>query len=207
MEGTAESIEVRSYRGVFELERRIYRVDRVRLNPAGVPIRGLVYCGVLAVAILIAQGLPVAGPVVRELPWYLRYGGLAAALAALLTILRIDGRAFHVAALGLWRLLVGPRQLWRLAAARPLGARWRPPPVVFVPDGSQAGAARLCYRGPGAVLVLTRHRCRARSGGRRLLLEAAAGGHAGASAVRPRVVALGGQTTVEVAGHGEEACH
>ena len=33
-------MEVRSYRRVFDLERRIYRVDRLRLNPGGVPVRG-----------------------------------------------------------------------------------------------------------------------------------------------------------------------
>ena len=35
-------IEVRSYRTVFDLERRLYRIDRLRLNPGGVPVRGIV---------------------------------------------------------------------------------------------------------------------------------------------------------------------
>ena len=34
-------IEIRSYRRVFDLERRIYSIDRVRLNPGGVPVRGV----------------------------------------------------------------------------------------------------------------------------------------------------------------------
>ncbi len=36
-------IEIRSYRAVFDLERRIYRVDQLRLNPGGIPVRGVVY--------------------------------------------------------------------------------------------------------------------------------------------------------------------
>ena len=42
--GFVRPIEIRSYRAVFDLERRIYRVDRLRLNPGGVPVRGVVYC-------------------------------------------------------------------------------------------------------------------------------------------------------------------
>ncbi len=34
-------MEIRSYRRVFDLERRIYQVDRLRLNPSGVPVRGV----------------------------------------------------------------------------------------------------------------------------------------------------------------------
>ncbi len=36
-------IEIRSYRRVFDLERRIYSVDQLRLNPGGVPVRGVLY--------------------------------------------------------------------------------------------------------------------------------------------------------------------
>ena len=44
-------IEIRSFRRVFDLERRVYSVDRFRLNPAGVPVRGILY---LLVALLTA---------------------------------------------------------------------------------------------------------------------------------------------------------
>ena len=44
----ASVMEVRSYRRVFDLERRIYSIDRMRLNPSGVPLRGVVYFLVLA---------------------------------------------------------------------------------------------------------------------------------------------------------------
>ena len=44
---------IRSYRRVFDLERRIYRVTRIRLNPGGIPIRGVVY--LLALVVLAAN--------------------------------------------------------------------------------------------------------------------------------------------------------
>jgi hypothetical protein len=37
-------MEIRSFRRVFDLERRIYRVDRLRLNPGGIPVRGSYTC-------------------------------------------------------------------------------------------------------------------------------------------------------------------
>ena len=49
-------IEIRSYRRVFDLERRVYSVDRLRLNPGGVPVRGIVYLlAILAVLFALAR--------------------------------------------------------------------------------------------------------------------------------------------------------
>ena len=63
------AIEIRSYRSVFELERRIYRVDRVRLNPSGVPVRGALYFVALLLMALLAAALPLVGMPLRLLPW------------------------------------------------------------------------------------------------------------------------------------------
>jgi hypothetical protein len=54
-------IEIRSYRRVFDLERRIYSVDRLRLNPGGVPVRGVVYFLAIVLGGLIAGGMPFIG--------------------------------------------------------------------------------------------------------------------------------------------------
>ena len=54
-------IEIRSYRAVFDLERRLYRVDGLRLNPSGVPVRGIVALAALLATVLAAQRLPFAG--------------------------------------------------------------------------------------------------------------------------------------------------
>lgn len=146
-------MEVRSFRAVFELERRVYRVDTVRLNPAGIPLRGIAYAVALVPACMIAARLPPTAWVLGVVPWYVRYLGIPLVGAAFATIVRIDGRPFHHAARALLAYCVGPRWLRGLARAPIPGSRWRPGPVVLIPDGSDARFRRLRYRGPGAVLV------------------------------------------------------
>jgi hypothetical protein len=150
-------VEIRSYRNVFALERRIYRVENLRLNPAGVPVRGIVYFLALAVALLAAGRLPLIRVLLGALPWYIRDVGLPGLLAALLTIVRIEGRPAHLAGLALARYAAGPREL---SGWRPLGAtdrRFAAPELLVIPDGSDARLRRLLYTGPGAVLVGVAH--------------------------------------------------
>ena len=150
-------MEIRSYRRVFDLERRIYRVDRLRLNPGGVPVRGVVYFLAILAGALIAGRLPLLGSGARLLPWYLGDLALPAASAALLTMIRVEGRPFHMAARALLRYRTGPR---RLAGARRCsgpGKRWWPEDIVLLPDGSDSRMRRMRYTGPGAVLVSVEH--------------------------------------------------
>ena len=151
-------VEVRSYRAVFDLERRIYRIDTVRLHPGGVPLRGIAYFAALVAVTLLVSQLPLRGLGLGLLPWYLRYGGLPAAAAALFTITRIDGRPFHRAATALIAQRLGPRQFAGLRPCRPIGVRWRPPAIVLIPDGSDAGLRRFRFTGPGVVVVGCAHR-------------------------------------------------
>jgi hypothetical protein len=159
-------VEIRSYRAVFDLERRIYRVDRLRLNPGGVPVRGVVYCLAILASLALAGPLPLAGIVVRALPWYVRDLLLPAGLAALLTMIRVEGRPFHLAAAALLRHFLGPRRLAGLTAptggggaargllgGAPPGRVWRPEELLLLPDGSEQRPRRLRYSGPGAVRV------------------------------------------------------
>jgi hypothetical protein len=156
-------MEIRSYRTVFDLERRIYRVDRLRLNPGGVPLRGIVYFLGILVAALIAGSVPLLGTLMRTLPWYMRDLGLPGAGAAVLSMIRIEGRPFHLVARSLARYALGPRHL---SGARPcragdcsrVGQRWYPPPILSFPDGSDARLRRMRYTGPGTVLVAAAHR-------------------------------------------------
>jgi hypothetical protein len=159
------TIEIRSYRRVFELERRIYRVDRVRLNPNGVPVRGVVYfLALLAIAVIGAR-LPVASLAARSIPWYARDVVLPGALAALLAIVRVDGRPFHLAAHALVRFRLRPRRSIRLRAHRtPEGSRWTPPSILMIPDGSEACVRRFRYTGPGAVRIALTHELRTARG-------------------------------------------
>jgi hypothetical protein len=155
-------MEIRSYRAVFDLERRIYRVDRLRLNPGGVPVRGVVYFLALLAAILICGSVPPLSAVTGALPWYLVDVALPIASAALLTVIRIDGRPFHLAAQALLRYRVQSRQAVGLrrrragSGAEP-GVRWWPREILVLPDGSDARMRPLRYSGPGAVLVTVAH--------------------------------------------------
>ena len=153
--------EIRSYREVFALERRIYRIDRCRLNPGGVPIRGIVYCVVLFAVLLMLAALPFTGWLLGLLPWYMRYLALPVGGAALFALVRVEGRAFHLAAYALVRHAFGPKALCGLASLRgPMpGARWQPPALVLLADGSEPRLHRLRFLGPGAVLVALPHVC------------------------------------------------
>ncbi|HXC24226.1 MAG TPA: hypothetical protein VNU28_06550 [Solirubrobacteraceae bacterium] len=149
--------EIRSYRSVFDLERRLYRIDRLRLNPAGVPLRGIVYFLALLGATLLAGALPLVGLLVRMLPWYLRDVGGPGVCAALLTLIKVEGRPFHLAAHALARYAMGPRELAGLRPRVSADRRWRPQELVVLADGSDSRLRRLRYTGPGAVLVCTAH--------------------------------------------------
>lgn len=150
-------MEIRSYRRVFELERRVYRVDRLRLNPGGVPVLGIVYFGVLLATSLLAGTLPGLGPLAKALPWFLRYLALPGATAAVLSVIRVEGRPFHQAAHSVLRFALQPRHLAGMRPCGPQGRRWQPDELLMLPDGSDARMRRLRYTGPGAVLVAKEH--------------------------------------------------
>ncbi len=98
---------------MFDLERRIYRVDRLRLNPGGIPVRGVIYFLAILVATLLASGLPLVGKAIGALPWYLRDLALPVASATVLSVIRIEGRPFHLAAYALLRYGAGARRFCR----------------------------------------------------------------------------------------------
>jgi hypothetical protein len=149
--------EIRSYRNVFELERRIYRVDRLRLNPGGVPLRGIVYCLAILLASVLVGRLPGVGVLARMLPWYLREVALPGAAAALLTLIEVEGRPFHLAAYALLRYALAARELAGLRPRTAADRRWRPHELLVLADGSDSRLRRLRYTGPGAVLVSVAH--------------------------------------------------
>jgi hypothetical protein len=150
--------EIRSYRRVFDLERRIYSVDRMRLNPTGVPVRGVVYLLAAVALFVLGAHLPLVGAIVRLLPWFVRDAVAPAALAAVMTVIRIDGRRFHHAARATVSFWSAPRRVGVLCERARTGARWRPEDLLFLPDGSDSQARSLRYVGPGAVVVFMAHR-------------------------------------------------
>jgi hypothetical protein len=150
-------IEIRSYRRVFDLERRLYSIDRLRLNPSGVPVRGIVYFLAIAALALSASAMPVVGAVVSSAPWYLRDLIGPASVATVLSVIRVDGRTFHLAARGLLGMLRSPCSISNLTTRSAVGKRWMVPDLLTLPDGSDARLRRLSYRGPGAVLIQVAH--------------------------------------------------
>jgi hypothetical protein len=156
-------IEIRSYRRVFDLERRIYSVDRVRLNPGGVPVRGVLYFLALLAAGLVASGLPLVGSLFGVLPWFVRDLALPGAGAAVLSVIRIEGRVFHLAAQSLVRYWTAPRRLAGVRRCESVGDMWRPDEILLLPDGSDHHMRGLRYTGPGAVLVSVEHERRGRA--------------------------------------------
>ena len=163
--------EIRSYRSVVDLERRISRISRVRLNRSGIPVRGaLIFLAVL-LALACAARVPLLGEPVRVLPWYGRELALPALGAGLLALIRIEGRPFHLAAIALLRHTLGPRHLSGLRACAAPGQRWLAEDLLVLPDGSEARLRRLRYTGPGAV--------RRPASGKVLVLERGARLHVG----------------------------
>ena len=137
-------------------------------------MRGIVYFLVIVGLALLVARLPLLALVASGVPWYVRDVALPGGFAALLTVIRIEGRPFHLAAQALLRHRAGWR---RLSCLRPCGpnscafpgARWMPEQIVLLPDGSEGRMRRLRYTGPGAVLVAVAHRRQARRGRLELL--------------------------------------
>jgi hypothetical protein len=134
------TVEIRSYRAVFDLERRLYRIDMLRLNPAGVPLRGIAYFAALLLVVLLAARLPLLGGAVRAVPWYARGLIGPAVAAAALTVMRVEGRPFHVAAWALLRFALGPRRLVCLQRPAAGQTRWRPAELLVLEAPAAAGA-------------------------------------------------------------------
>lgn len=159
---------IRSYRRVFDLERRIYRIDRLRLNPGGIPVRGIAYFIALLLAALVLEHLPPTSLVGRIVPWYVRDLVLPGTLSAVLAVVRVEGRPFHLAARAVLACGLGPRRMIGLTrgcrSGRSILAIWRPSPLLMIPDGSDHRMRRLLYRGPGALLVAVAHERRLRRG-------------------------------------------
>jgi hypothetical protein len=91
-----DGIEIRSFRVVFQIERRLHKFDRWRLPlPYGVPVRGIAYAAVTLLAIVLAGQLPGLGALLGAVPAPLRFVLLPLGVATLLARVRVDGRPAH----------------------------------------------------------------------------------------------------------------
>jgi hypothetical protein len=169
----AERMVVRSYRRVFEVDRRIYRVDRWVLPvPGGVPLRGVVYFVCTLLVVLAAHRLPVIGAMVSGLSAPLRYVVVPFGVALLGTQAAPDGRSSHRFARDWLRLRLRSR---RRCAGRPVALEREPVPwhgvlatrwdahAPAVHAARIAGPARVTFAVPVAVSQRRRGRVVARA--------------------------------------------
>jgi len=144
-------MEITGYHKVFAPERRIYRIDRLQLPAAGVPVRAIGYFLVLALAALASSRAPGARALFAAVPWPF-WGVIAPALlSAVFTAMRLDGRAMH--------LLAEPLVLHAFACA--LARRSRPDerPVRVDPRRTFVAPGRnVRYTGPGWIRIACSYR-------------------------------------------------
>src|SRR5207248_2783090 len=106
------TLEIRSFRAVFRLERRIYKFDRWRIPiPYGVPVWGIAYSAAALALIVVAGRLPAVGPLVGLAPAPLRLVLAPLAAGALLNGVEPDGRRAHVFVAAWLRHRLGARHL------------------------------------------------------------------------------------------------
>jgi hypothetical protein len=169
MDERTETLEVRSFRACFRLERRIFKIDRWRLPvPFGVPLRGIGYAVLSLLTVLILSRLPMLG----ALHPALRLVVLPIGAAYALTRWEVDGRPAHASGRSWVRMRLLPP---RIAAFRPapspgtvvLG------PVTVAPDERAARLRPAIIEGPATVLV--RYPFRAEPRGRTLRVRPEAG--------------------------------
>jgi hypothetical protein len=164
-------LEIRSFRVVFQLERRLHRIQHWKLPlPYGLPLRGLAYGAFVLAVILVLGRLPVVGLAVGVMPPPVRFLLAPVGAGFFLSRARVDGRPAHRFLLAWGRDRVGSR--W-VSAFRPIpapGACVRfVEPIVFVPDSSGPGYRPARLVGPARVLL--RYPARATQRGRRMLVS------------------------------------
>ncbi len=119
-----ERLIIRSYRRVFEVDRRIYRVDRWALPvPGGVPLRGVAYFAVALGLVLLLGRLPGFAELLDAVSAPLRYVVGPLLVAVLATQVAPDGRAAHRFARSWLALRVRSR---RCSAGRPAPCEGEP---------------------------------------------------------------------------------
>src|SRR3954468_6757777 len=114
----ADRVIIRSYRRVFQVDRRVYRVDRWALPvPGGVPLRAV---GYFAAALVLMVAL---GGLVSFLSPPLRFVVVPLAMAVLGTQVAPDGRTAHRFALDWLRFKL---RAHRTSAGRAVGLEAEP---------------------------------------------------------------------------------
>ena len=123
----SERLVIRSYRRVFEVDRRIYRVDRWALPvPGGVPLRAVGYFVATVLLVLVLGALPGTRELVGALSPPLRFVVVPLAVALLGVQAAPDGRSAHRFALDWLRYRLRARRTsaGRVVALEGEPVRW-----------------------------------------------------------------------------------
>jgi hypothetical protein len=159
----SRGIQLRGYRRVFRIERRLFRFDRWRIPyPHGVPLRGIGYFLVLVFGMFAVSRLPLLGPLIGLWSPAVSFLGLPLAGAFLLMQGRIDGRPPHHVLASLVRWSLGSRSLAGLCSCPQEGEVVVPLEEVavaydaresFLVRGRIKGPATVTFRYPAEVRV------------------------------------------------------
>jgi hypothetical protein len=163
---------IRSFRVVFQLERRIHKIDRWRVPvPYGIPLRGVAYAATALLVVMVLGRLPLTRDALAVLPPPVRFVVLPVALAYLLDQVRVDGRPAHSVA-GAWvRLATSPRRLTSFRTAAQPDSQATFGDLTLVSDERSARYRRARIDGPARVLL--RYPASARRWGSRLEIKQA----------------------------------
>jgi hypothetical protein len=164
-------VVIRSFRLVFDRGyRRLFKIDRYRLPFAyGLPILGILYAALVALALVVADKLPIAGPALAALPPPIHWVAIPVGLSMVMLHWRPDGLKPHVALCAWLEAMLTIRELscWRPAErdgdAMELGE------IACAPDGREGRYRPGRVSGPAEVLL--RYPARAWQRGRRLHVE------------------------------------
>jgi hypothetical protein len=159
----SRGIQLRGYRRVFRIERRLFRFDRWRIPyPHGVPLRGIGYFLILELGVFAFARLPLLGSLISLWGPAIPFLGLPLAGAFLLTQGRIDGRPPHHVLVSLLRWSISPRCLAGLCSCPREGEEVLPLEEVavafdaresFLVRGRIKGPAQVTFRYPALVRI------------------------------------------------------
>jgi hypothetical protein len=150
----AEGLTIRSFRLVFELERRIHKVDRWQIPvPYGIPLRGLAYWAVVLVTTIVLGRIPLMGELIGTLPTPLRFVILPVGVAYVVTRVQMDGRAAHTTLAAWARLALSPSRVAAFSRVPCVGAVVRLGDATFVPDERSTRFRGAVIEGPATVLL------------------------------------------------------
>jgi hypothetical protein len=160
-------VVIRSFRLVFDRGyRRLFKIDRYRLPFAyGLPILGIFYAALVALALVIAAKLPVAGPALAALPPPIHWVAIPVGLSMVMLHWRPDGLKPHAALWGWLEAALTARDLSCWQPAERDADQLELGEIACAPDGREGRYRPGRVSGPAEVLLATRRAAGSAAGG------------------------------------------